>query len=164
MKLIATLLTLLALAAPVRAHHIEQQPFDKEGVEGLLQTAREVGVKVRTERSGPQFAKHCKRDGILGGATRNGYLLICVDNHGEDVDELADTIRHEVLHLAQFCRGGLLQPGMKEPNLEFAVNGLHMPTGNYDKKDYYKEAEARVGAHYLSEQGVADTLLRACRR
>ena len=45
--------------------------------------------------------------GLTETGTRYGNLLhICLAQHGKDTEELEDTIRHESLHVAQYCKRG----------------------------------------------------------
>ena len=84
------------------ADHVEQRPSSPEAIEGLLQAVVDTGRTIYTENSGGPATELCRR-GIFGAASTNGYLVVCLGNHRGDGRELADTIRHETIHFAQFC-------------------------------------------------------------
>jgi hypothetical protein len=159
-------LCLVGAAAAVNAHHIPQQSYSTEGTKSLLQAATSVGIQVITDKT-PGARKYCKK-GLYGAANASNQLLICIENHGDDVDELADTIRHELVHSAQFCKGrsvgatsALLYPDLRDKALQGAIE-LHMPVDRYKPAQYAAEAEARVLAQLYNDQQVANLLRRYC--
>ena len=108
-------------------------------------------------------------EGAFGFANSSKQLLVCVDNHKDNHAELADTFRHETLHLAQFCKGRkvgasamMLFPKEKRNFIQIAVRDLHMPVASYARSKYGREAEARVLAHVLDEHQVAQILINEC--
>lgn len=155
---------LLGQVGAAQAHHIKQQPFVKAETMQLLRSARAAGIQIFTEGD-PSTRGQC-RDGLYGMANNSRQLLICVSNHGDDVDELADTIRHELIHSAQFCKGNgrnaLLYPEQADTFLDLARNQLHMPMDRYKPAKHAAEAEARVLAHVMEEHEVAAELSRYC--
>jgi len=166
-KAATTALTGLAIfgfASAAFAHHVPQQPFVESESVGLLNTVQATGHEVFVDGG------MCNQgNGILGYATTSGELVICAKNHGNDMDELADTIRHEALHLVQFCKGrrngataALLVPQHAQGNLDYAINHLHMPEGQYEARQHYAEGEARVLAYSLDEHEVANLLIEEC--
>jgi len=157
-------LCLLGSAAAVNAHHVQQQPYVASETKMLLDTARSVGISVFTDKTTP---KACKK-GLFGAANNQNQLLICIANHGDDADELADTIRHELIHSAQFCKArrvgatsALLYPELADKALQGAIE-LHMPVDQYAPAQYAAEAEARVLAQIYEEEQVAAVLRREC--
>ena len=76
-------------------------------------------------------------------------FVLCVDNHQGDIDELYDTIRHEAVHVAQYCMDGLLAPDRKEEFLSHAQDIGFSPLA-YESKAWYIEGEAWVLADNLS--------------
>ena len=151
----------LGMVGAAQAHHIPQQPFSDEASAALLRTARSVGIRVFTEQSGPGANKACK-SGVYGMANSNMQLLICVGNHGGDTRELADTIRHELIHSVQFCKNGLLRPSLSDKFISDARTHLHWDTSNYEASSWAREAEARVLAQVLPEKAVAELLIKHC--
>ena len=155
----------LGMVGAAKAHHVQRQPYAASETRQLLDTARSVGVEVFTDKEAP---KACK-EGLYGAANNKYQLLICVGNHGEDSAELADTIRHELVHIAQFCKGrkvgatsALLYPELRDKALQGARDHLHMPMDKYDPSSHIREAEARVLAQLYNEKQIANLLRRHC--
>lgn len=165
----SALLTTVAFGsvAPAMAHHVPQQPFVERESADLLREVQRAGVRVVSG------GRRCKK-GLMGMAIMSGdrqrqYLVICARNHGNDMAELADTIRHEALHVAQHCRARRLgidpQPLFPQHADEFiaiAQTDLHWNTGQYDPSTWGPEAEARVGSQVLDEVDVARLVEREC--
>ena len=104
----------------------------------------------------------------MGQANSRHQVLFCIKAHGDNADALADTVRHELVHIAQFCKGrnvgatsALLYPDLQEKAIQGAIE-LHMPVDKYDPASYATEAEARVLAQLYNDQQVADLLKRHC--
>lgn len=165
-KAAATALTGLAIfgfASAAFAHHVQRQPFVESESAALLKVVQATGHRVFID-AGP-----CKEDKKLYGfATTKSALVICTEAHGDNKTELADTIRHEALHLAQFCKGrnhgatsALLAPKRIQENRELAVE-LHMPISSYRPQARDSEAEVRAMAHVLEEEQVATLLIKHC--
>jgi len=157
-------LCLLGSAAAVNAHHIPQQPYVASETTMLLQAANSVGISIFTDKTTP---KACKK-GLFGAANDKNQLLICIANHNGNSRELADTIRHELIHSAQYCKGrrvgaasALLYPELTDKALQGAIE-LHMPVDQYAPAQYAAEAEARVLAQIYEEEQIAAVLLREC--
>lgn len=151
--------TLLGSASSAVA--LERLPFDETKLNNLLEVVRDTGHRVYSG-GGP-----CDRRGVYGFATTTKQLIICVDNHGSDMVELADTIRHEAFHLAQFCKArrvgataALIFPDRKD-TLKDAV-ALGMPVKRYQERQYAIEAEARVIAHEMDAEQIAAILEEEC--
>lgn len=156
---------LLGQVGAASAHHVQQQPYVASETRSLLQTARSMGVQVFTEKEAPGACK----DGLFGAANTQHQLLICVANHNGDANELADTIRHELVHIAQFCKGrnvgatsALLYPDLRDKALVGARDHLHMPMDSYEPRKHAGEAEARVLAQIYDEHQIATLLRRHC--
>ena len=157
-------------AAPAMAHHVDQPHFNEAATLGLLQVVRSVGVQVVVDD--PTVC----RKGLMGQAMMSAdgqrqALLICAKNHGSDLDELADTVRHESIHVAQHCRARNLGipgsspilPNQVQGNIRFAADHLHMPLKRYPTASWPAEAEARVGAQAWDEKDVAFLVRRYCK-
>jgi len=149
-----------AATAALAHHRTDQQPYVHEETMSLLAAARRVGIQIFTERS--NGARGLCRKGLYGMANSNNQLLLCVDNHGGNMAELADTVRHELIHNAQFCKGGMIHPDLKDKMLAVARDELHMPMDKYEPRKYYREAEARVLAHIMDEHEVAELVTEHC--
>jgi len=155
----------LGMVGAAQAHHTQQQPYVVSETRSLLQAATSLGVQVFTDKEAPEACK----DGLLGMANGSHQLLLCVDNHANDMDELADTIRHELVHIAQFCKGrkvgatsALLYPELRDKALAGARDHLHMPMDRYEPRKHAAEAEARVLAQIYEERQIAALLKRHC--
>lgn len=154
---------LLGSASVAVAQKVKQQPFNEAGVNFLLRTVTETG---HSTYSGGEW---CDTQRAYGFATANKQLVICVDNHGNDMDELADTVRHEAFHLAQYCKArrvgasmALIFPEAVDDSMALARD-LGMPMQRYDQAQYAFEAEARAAAFALNERQIAAVLKEECR-
>lgn len=161
-------LCIFGAAQSAQAHHIQQQPYVEAETIALIRTAVRSGITVFTERTDDAIKDFCSERQLYGQANNRNQLLICIGNHGGNQDELADTIRHELIHSAQFCKArksgatmALLRPDLAEDSLELA-HQLHMPTDKYDEDELVYEAEARALAHTLDEHEVADLVAEYC--
>ena len=156
--------TLLGVASSAWAHHPTRQAYDEQELNLLVKAVKTTGHQIYLD------SPACiENKGLFGAATYDQKLLVCVDNHKGDQAELADTVRHEAIHLVQYCKGrnngatmANLVPEKAEEYLEEAVKDLHMPLVKYRDSQYYREAEARVLAHYLNEDTVAYLLEEYC--
>lgn len=159
-------LAVLGFASSAVAHHIPQQQFVQSKSDRLLETVIATGHSVRLD---PELCK--RKEGLFGAAIPSEKaLVICVKRHGNDLNELADTIRHETIHLAQFCKArkrgataALLNPEFIGQYQQVAEQYLHMPTSSYQSERIAGESEARVLAHQLDEYQVAALLRNECR-
>ena len=154
---------IFGFASAAFAHHVPHQPFVAEETKLLIDTVKATGHRVLVDQ-GPCL----EGNGMMGFATNNGFLVICAKNHGNDVDELADTVRHEAFHLAQFCKaknrgatGALIMPDVIEQSRSLAL-ALHMPVNAYPVHQRDTEAEARAAAHVLDEAEIAALLIKEC--
>ena len=160
---------LMGAASAASAHHVQPQPYSPSATQSLLRDARDVGVQIFTDNDA-NGRRACSREGLLGMANNKHQLMICVKNHGDRVDELADTIRHELVHTAQYCKGrlvgatsALLYPQDAEKGLKAARDYLHMPMDYYEPSQYTREAEARVLAQIYNEEQIGQLLYRYCK-
>lgn len=88
-------------------------------------------------------------------------FVLCVDNHRGNAVELMDTIRHEAVHVAQYCMGGLLAPDRKEEFLSRAQDIGFSPL-SYEPKAWYIEGEAWVLADSLTGAQTQQLVNAAC--
>ena len=156
-------LAALGFASSAFAHHVPTQPWVDSEMEVLIQAATGVGIDIVID-IGP-----CKTtEGLMGAMYEKGYLLVCKDAHkdeyGEiDGSELADTVRHELIHGIQYCLDReMIHPQHEEQFVQDAQDHLHMPMMGYEPDQWGGEAEARVLAHLLSEEDIAPMLRQAC--
>ena len=160
-------LCVLGMAGAAYAHHTPRQPFSETETAGLLRSASSAGIQIFIDNA-PETRRACRK-GLYGAANYDNQLLLCTKNHGDDMVEFADTVRHELIHSAQFCKArkhgatsALLYPAKAQENLRIARDILHMPMQNYKPSKYFAEAEARVLAHNLEEAEVAALLKEHC--
>ena len=156
-------LAILGSASPALAGP-QQQPWNLQESTDLLNTVRSTGHFV-----GIDVARCKEESGPYGYATSRGILVICATRHGDDLNELADTIRHETIHLAQFCKGrkggvsiALLFPDRKEEIAVAARDGLGFVGQGYKPHEVAFENEARVLAQVLEEEQVEALLRTHC--
>ena len=144
------------------------QPFNQDGSRYLLDTLKADGVQVFVD---DEFCFRKENKGLLGVATSDERLLLCVKNHQGDNAELADTLRHEVVHLAQYCKGRLvgatiatIHPQHSRTYVRHAIEELNMPSEAYDRSKWAVEAEARVFAQYMDDAETARLYNHFCVR
>ena len=156
-------LAILGFASSAFAHHVEQQPWDEEQMGQLARAALDVGISLH------QDVGICNEmEGLMGAMFEKGHLLVCTEAHKDEdgmirADELADTVRHELLHAVQYCLGReMIHPQHEDQFIEDARDQLHMPMMGYDPEEWGGEAEARVLSYLLSEEEIAPMLRQAC--
>lgn len=165
---LAAAVTLGTVAPVAAAKPVPQQPYSETELNLLLRAVTQTGHAILSEDSGPGAAEACTEGGMLGAANTSKQLLLCVRSHKGDNDELADTARHEVVHLVQFAKGrchgataALINPNMAAENLAFAQEVLRMPMDRYAASQHYLEAEARTLAQVMDESQIAELLRQA---
>lgn len=103
----------------------------------LLEYHEAVGGRVYFDS---ELCKETKAMGIQHGVT----IHICAEAHEGDIDEIADTIRHEVWHVVQACNGGPITSDQVMIMGEAYAKGW---TGQgYDSDVWHLEAEAHFAA------------------
>lgn len=169
-KVIAGALAASALlSTPVLAihPHIERQNPTEASVDRLIERSEAVGVTFFTEESGPAAAEACGKS-AFGMANTDRQVLICVGRHEGDWEELTDTLRHELVHIAQGCKanGQGLEPiveGKEQEYLEYADGYLGWTIAlSYKPEVWEIEAEAFTMAHLLSSEQVGDLVVKYC--
>lgn len=165
-RIAAATLAAIAVAGPASAKP-EPQAYNARTTKALVSLVERNGVRVFIDD--PYCSKDDNEGRLMGAATSNRELLLCVENHGGDYPELADTVRHEIVHLAQYCKGrtvgatiATLSPRHSNAWLEHAINELNMPTDLYDKSQWRVEAEARVLAQYLTDGQIGGLYNEYC--
>ena len=108
--------------------------------------------------------------GILGAAGRGTKeVVLCVRNHQGNIGELHDTIRHEVVHVAQGCKAErlgvervALRPELAIFYQGYARDYLGWNRLGYNMDRWTTEAEARVLATVMDQHGIVGLLLEEC--
>ena len=159
----------LVAARASHAHHIPRQEVDQAASVALLKTAQGLGVTVFLDTNDKAAAKICKEEEFFGAANNQNQLLLCIERHDGDWVELADTIRHELVHIAQYCKArkvgatsATLFPSSTEDFIFRSQTQLHWNPQAYRAAQRSTEAEARVLAHELTEQQIGIILDRNC--
>jgi hypothetical protein len=163
------LLASTALASPALAiyPHIERQNPSKEAVNRLIQRSESVGVTFFNEDSGPGAAEACS-DGAYGMANTDRQVLLCLGKHGDNWIEITDTMRHELVHVAQGCKGDGKQllplvEGKEQEYLDYADGVLGWPIAlGYEPELWEIESEAFTLAHLLNSEEIGDLVVLYC--
>ena len=146
-RLLATSVALSALVSPVSAAEVPQSTVD------LLRTYEEVGGRVYIDSA------RCQEHPAFGWYV-NGTVHICEKNHLGDVEELSDTVRHEVWHAIQACNRGPLMYDL-DAEVGEAVRRGWLPV-SYPRHQWETEAEARNAAHNYTDEEVGEFLTAYC--
>lgn len=111
----------------------------------------------------------CREAGVMGYADRDKSVVACVENHGGDREELMDTIRHELVHVAQGCKArregeryAALRPDLTIFYQGYARDYLGWNRLGYNMEQWDTESEARVLAQVLDESAIIQVLLAEC--
>ena len=108
----------------------------------------------------------CKDPELLGRYTFKenviDQLTICHANHKGDNAELYDTILHEAVHVAQFCKGGPLFNPESIYRVALATEVDTINSG-YSKSQSHTELEARVIAREQDEVFVTKLIEKHCK-
>ena len=108
----------------------------------------------------------CKDPELLGRYTFKenviDQLTICHANHKGDNAELYDTILHEAVHVAQFCKDGPLFNPESIYRVALATE-VDTITSGYSKSQGYTELEARVIAREQDEVFVTELIQKHCK-
>ena len=168
--LAATALTgSLAFAVPAHAASMVRTDSTTETVQELVERGEALGIEFQSD------TQECKETaGLMGYMTAPSMVMVlCIENHGrmfgpDAFDNLADTIRHELIHAAQFCKStwsttALLFPENARFSQEYAQQQLGWDVFLYPEYQWPMEGEARTVAYFVDDQGTADLLDEACR-
>lgn len=89
-------------------------------------------------------------------------FVICFNNHKPgDTAELYDTVRHEAIHVAQYCNGGMLLPQYRDRIIADAQDVGWAPL-SYETKVWGIEAEAHLMAHHMTPVQIQQILRKYC--
>ena len=122
----------------------------------IVRAVAKAGYSVDTEHQA------CDDNPNLYGFVRSSAkeFVICFDNAGS-MTQIWRTTRHEAIHVAQICKGGLLSPFRKEAITQRAIDSGFVPD-SYPARQLHIEAEARVYADIMSAQEVTSLVNIQC--
>jgi hypothetical protein len=87
-------------------------------------------------------------------------LVVCVRNN-RTASDIADTIRHEAMHVVQACYGGPIMA--KDDVLKYAFKqDIDIVKKHYRVDQFHGELEARNGQRYLNEQQITKLIKKFC--
>ena len=142
-------LTLLAISSPVHANELKDYIYSNK----VLAEVHTSGTTIRFKD------ESCSRP-ILGSYTHNtDVMVLCLANHNS-IPQLADTIRHETIHIMQMCLGRPIMTFQQVANLAEPQDYEFM-TG-YHNTTHHHELEANIGARDLSDTQVVKFFKEAC--
>ena len=122
----------------------------------IVETIQDSGYRIYGEHT------ECTKDQGLKGFMNpmSRVFVVCFEN-AATATEIYTTIRHEAIHVAQLCKGGLLFPQDVELNLSRAQDEgwdiLGYPTSHWEV-----EAEARVMANEWDAHEVNAAIRKFC--
>ena len=165
LALVATAAT--GLAAPVQAHALRTDST-KDSLLNLVGKAESLGIRFNVD------SETCQENENLMGYMEAPTMVMtfCAENHrargGDFFFEMADTLRHELIHAAQFCKASysqaaILFPQHIEHSRDFAQEHLGWNILGYPAHQWDAEGEARTVSHEASDAKVAGILDAACR-
>lgn len=140
------------------------QPWNSASNDRLLQAVEDAGYTIYNG-GGP-----CDTAPAYGlVAPSQNAFIICVENHQGNLQVLADTVRHEAVHVAQFCKArrvgatnALLMPDHNDLFTGLATDVLEAPFHMYPPSVRPYEAEAFAVAHVSSDDQVVRILEQEC--
>ena len=156
----ASLMT-CAFATPALATPVAMYSYLSRS--SIIDIVEKTGTEVtfNSERcNGGTLGYYALRWNEAGDVTHD-ELGLCVDNHGNDFDELTDTLRHEAIHVAQACKGGPIVEDIEELKAA-ATPRIHRILTQYPADHQHVEYEAFVGAELLSDSEVVATIQKYC--
>ena len=144
-------LAVIACATPAHASEL----YTLLNSQPLTRTVRATGTTVLYDTT------RCDK-GMLGYYhPMSDTMVLCVANHKGDIAELGDTLRHESIHVAQFCNGG-------EPILDwntiskYSNNRILSIVQRYPVDQQHHEYEAFTGAYVMSNNQVTKIVKDFC--
>ncbi|AGA17875.1 hypothetical protein P60_gp06 [Synechococcus phage P60] len=159
-KFVTPLVTSLTLVAALAAGPAGAAPKARtyeNPHKNVLRTVVRAGFNVQFDKG------ECLKNPNLFGYVAPGpkIFMICLRN-ARFAGQAYRTIRHEALHVAQYCNGWRpLKPDLSDYFISRAQdNGWHIL--GYPEHQWRVEAEARVLADWYSAQEVTRTLRKYC--
>lgn len=99
--------------------------------------------------------------GMLGFVVEADKAFVLCTANITNLTDAMTTIRHEAIHVAQHCKGGLLAPSQSATFVSRAQDEGWDILG-YPTNQWAEEAEARILANRFSAEEVADLVDRYC--
>lgn len=99
----------------------------------------------------------CYTEPWLMGAYDAGKVILCESNIVFEGDDSEEILRHELLHVAQHCVGGLLNEGR-----DYLSEAKDFPHLLYDPVQWDTEAEARILAAEMTSEDVSSLIIDRC--
>ena len=124
------------------------------GVPDLLKTLEQRGATVALN-------DHLCSRGLYGAYYEASQtVVICLDKHRGDLDELEDTIKHEAMHHVQQCAGGPIYKSdfIRSRATPKDLSALKL----YPPSEHAHELEAKVIAREASVSDVVWLINRFC--
>jgi len=143
-------LATLAIASPVQANAISEYLLSNPVLKEVHNSGTIISFKDTS----------CDKN-ILGSYDmKEDDMVICVKNHS-GFAQLADTIRHETIHVIQMCMGGPVMPLSRLAKLAKPQDWAFVD-GYDNHSHHHHELEATMGARELSNAQVIQNLKEAC--
>lgn len=101
----------------------------------------------------------CNKGAQGSYSPKNDIMTICLMNHS-DFPELADTIRHETVHIIQTCNGGPVLTF--EQVAKFAKPEDYENMQGYGNHSQHHELEAFIAAREVSDTQMVQNFKDAC--
>lgn len=148
-RLSSVALALLAIASPVHANEIEDYIYSNVVLKEVYRSGTTIKFKDPS----------CERP-ILGSYThKTDVMVICLANH-RSFPQLADTIRHETVHIMQRCLGRPIMSFQEVANVAQPTDYQFMK--GYSNHSHHHELEANIAARELSDQQIVKSFKEIC--
>ena len=149
-KLFSTL-AVIACASPVQANEL----YSLLNSQPLTRAVRATGTRVYYD------TRRCD-EGMLGYyKPKSKLMVLCVANHKGDIAELGDTLRHESMHVAQFCNGG--KPILDWTTIsKYSTNRILSIVQRYPIEHQHHEYEAFTAAYAMSNNQITKVVKDFC--
>ena len=145
----SALLVVLAIATPAQANQLKDYIYSNQ----VLDIVNKSGTTIA-------FKDESCNERVLGSYNRRtDKMVLCLANHSS-YEELADTIRHETVHIMQACLGRPIMSFQEVANI--AKPEDYKFTGGYNNVHHHHELEANIAARGLSDLEVVEFFKQAC--
>ena len=144
-------LAVIACASPVQANEL----YSLLNAQPLTRAVRATGTRVYYD------TRRCD-EGMLGYyKPKSKLMVLCVANHKGDIAELGDTLRHESMHVAQFCNGG--KPILDWNTIsKYSTNRILSIVQRYPVEHQHHEYEAFTAAYAMSNDQITKVVKDFC--
>ena len=145
----SALLVALAIATPAQANQLKNYIYSNK----VLDIVYKSGTKII-------FKDESCNKNILGSYNkRTDKMVLCLENHS-GYAQLADTIRHETVHIMQACLGRPIMSFQQVAKLAEPKDYNFM--GGYNNVQHHHELEANIGARGLTDLEVVQFFKQSC--